>query len=207
MLDFTVLIPVYNTNPAHLLEAVNSVINQSIDRHYGIYIVDDGSDNLETLKMLDYLKSRGCKVFHLTHNMGTSAALNEGHKLIQSEWIAIMGSDDISHRDRFKLQIEHLEKNLDIDVLGTNLFSYYDDDIRRVAKFTSNHDYQPDLKKTDWLTNHGTVFYRNQKVKDAGLYNEGLRRAQDIDLWKRMYLAGNKICNLKDVLYAWRRFR
>lgn len=208
-IDFTVLIPVYNTKPSELIECVYSVhkSNQTIDQDYDIVIVNDCSTSEETLKALEFLKSTlGVHVIHMPENGGTSKALNAGHEFIKTEWIALSGSSDISFKNRFELQVQHLEENPNIDVLGTNLFSFCDWDPFRKPTFTSNHGYTRTLIDSNygWLTNHGTVFYKNKSVKDVGGYTfHG--RGQDVDLWKRMFNAGKKIHTLANVLYAWRR--
>lgn len=213
-IDFSVLIPVYNTKPDELLEAVFSVINQKINQHYKIVIVDDGSDCMDTIGVLEYLKKAGkrgfCEVVvhTLEHNQGTSKALNYGHSIISSEYVAIMGSDDISHPERFAMQTQFL-RGRNIDVLGTQLFSFYRDDMTRKPLFTSSHPLHPTLTNTKdgWMVNHGTVFYKNETVKRFN-YNPEIGRAQDIDLWKRMGKDPNvKFVNLQQTLYAWRRTR
>lgn len=210
MNKLSVLIPVYNTPKAFLLEAVRSVQKQNINIPYEILLVDDGSTKEDTQIALAYLdKQDGVSIHCLGTNMGTSAALNKGHELLTTEYIAIMGSDDISDPNRFKLQMDFIAKNPTIDVVGTNLFSFYDDDIRRTPIFTSSHKAFPTLKDSDygWLVNHGTVIYKNKSVKDVGGYDLGYRRAQDVNLWKRMAQHGKKFANIPQVLYAWRRFR
>lgn len=208
-IDFTVLIPVYNTKAAELIEAVFSVhpTYQDIDQDYSILIVDDGSTNKETLKALEFLKlQKGVSVYHKPENGGTSSALNKGHELIQTEYIAIMGSSDISTSNRFRLQVDHLLKNPDIDVLGTQLYSFKESDCTRKSIYQTSHKYETTLKERTegWLTNHGTVMYKNQSVKDVGGYVLP-GRYQDVDLWKRMSLAGKKIRTLDVVTYAWRK--
>ena len=213
MIDFNVLIPVYNTKPNALIEAVFSVINQKINQHYKILLVDDGSTDTDTLALLDYFQKEGkrgfCEVVvhHLDKNEGTSKALNYGHSILTSEWIAIMGSDDVCHESRFDLQTRFI-KGRKLDVLGTGLFGFKNGDIERKPMFKAVHPVSPTPQNTKdgWMVNHGTVFYRNQAVKDAGHYNPALRRAQDVDLWKRMYAKGNVFFNLQEVLYGWRRY-
>lgn len=216
MKDLTVLIPVYNTKPDHLLEAVFSMINQNINKHYKILLVDDGSKDVDTLAMLNYLANnkRGfCEVdvHFMDRNGGTSAALNKGHELVSTEYIAVMGSDDITDKSRLVLQMEYLEKHPEIDVLGTQLFSFYNDDIRRTVVWTSSHPERPNTNVGDsstlFLVNHGTVIYKNQAVKDVGGYDLGYTRGQDARLWRNMAAAGKTFANLQQVLYAWRRFR
>lgn len=210
MLNFTVLIPVFNTNAHELIECVFSISkkNQTIEQDYDIVLVDDCSDNLETIAALKFCETvYGCKILKTPNNLGCSGALNLGHDYIKTEWIALSGSSDISFPDRLKVQIDHLERNPSIDVLGTNLFSFSDKDVFRKPIFTSNHAYTRTLKDSSygWLTNHGTVVYKNESVKKAGGYDLNYRRAQDVDLWKRMFHLGMKIHTLPNVLYAWRR--
>ena len=183
--------------------------NQTIGK-IPIIVINDGSGNNDTEKALDIINTHGnIRIEYLPYNQGTSAALNKGHELIQTEWIAIMGSDDISHRERLERQFKHLKDHPEVDVLGTNLFSFYDDDFTRKPAFISSHRYTTTLQERTegWLTNHGTVVYRNQAVKDVGGYDITKRRAQDVDLWTRMSNAGKRIHTLPEVLYAWRRFR
>jgi O-antigen biosynthesis protein len=206
MIDFSVLIPVYNTRPDHLLEAFYSILNQTVTRPYKIVIIDDGSTDKGTLFMLQFLRTfPNVNVHTLPENGGTSVALNKGHELIESTYIALMGSDDISHPDRFRLQCDFLDKS-EADVLGANCSSFYSNDIRRKLIWTSQHFPRP-VRKMPHVVNHGTLFYKNQAVKEVGGYKPELRRAQDIDIINRMIGAGKTIRNISDNLYMWRRYK
>jgi glycosyltransferase involved in cell wall biosynthesis len=207
MVDFTVLIPVFNTDPAHLYEAVRSILNQTIDQKFKIVVVDDGSTQISTITAINALRSSNIVIRRLDENGGTSVALNHGHACIDSEYIAIMGSDDISDRNRLASQVDFLKKRPDIDVLGTNLFSFKDNDIYRKPTWISKHAETPSLKTSSYgfLVNHGTVMYKNKSVLDVGGYDVKFKRAQDVNLWSRMAKAGKKFANISPVLYAWRR--
>lgn len=205
MIDFTVLIPVYNTPPLILKEAIGSILNQSHPTNK-ILIVDDGSTEIKTVRCLDEFAENPIITVHtLDKNRGVSHALNVGHSIIDSEYVALMGSDDISHVDRFKKQIKILRSNPKIDVLGTQLSCFYDHDFMRKSIFSSNHKQRP-VPGKGWQTNHGTVIYRNQAVKDVGGYNVDLRKAQDVDLFNKMMAAGKVFFNHHQVLYYWRRY-
>lgn len=207
-MKITVLIPVYNTLPDALIEAVYSIIRQDDFTEHDIVIINDASDNYETLKAIEFLCSvcRRIKLLNLNENSGTAVALNQGHKMVDTEFIAIMGSDDVSHKSRFKIQLDYLKAHPDTDVLGTNLFSYQNDDISRKSLFTSKHLEIPAKSMGNWVVNHGTVIYRKSAVDSVGGYNPTYRRAQDVELWGRMMAAGFKFRNISHVLYAWRRF-
>lgn len=210
-IDLTVLMPVYNTKPAHLIESISSIVNQRNVTPFKILIIDDGSTNAETCKAISSLdRMYDLRPFSsllrtLESNKGTSHALNEGHKIVDTEYVAIMGSDDISDPNRLSKQIAFLQARPDIDVLGTQLFSFKSDDIHRKPLFTSKHPMYPSSIGSGWIVNHGTVIYKQEAVMAAGGYDETKRRGQDIDLWQRMFSAGNRFANLQESLYAWRR--
>lgn len=206
-MKLTCIIPVYNTRPDHLIECVYSILKQDDGIDHDIIIVDDGSENHETLMALKFLLSisRRIKLITLSVNSGTAVALNKGHEHCETEFIAIMGSQDVSDLSRFRVQREYLMLNTEVDVIGTNLFSYMEKDITRKSIFTSSHREKPPTNAGNWVVNHGTVVYRKSAVDSVGGYNGAYRRAQDVELWGRMMAAGFKFANITQVLYAWRK--
>lgn len=156
--------------------------------------------------LVDLQRDERFHIINLKCNQGTSVALNAGHEYIKTEYIAIMGSDDVTHPERFKKQVEFLEKNPKVDVLGAQIKTFYNHDPKRKSIFTSQHQSIPTKKGGPWQTNHGTVMYKNQAVKDVGGYDVEHRRGQDVYLWKKMIEAGKVFRNLSDNLYYWRRF-
>jgi glycosyltransferase involved in cell wall biosynthesis len=199
--EFTVLIPVYNTKASHLQECWQSINSQTLKPKEVIFI-DDGSTNLETIRFLD---SVNATVKTLDRNYGVSHALNVGHGLCSTEWVALQGSDDLSKVNRFEKQAAFIELKPNIDCLGTQIHAFYDHDPKRKSIFTSQHKAIPKAGR-GWQTNHGTVMYRNSVIKEIGGYNVDLRRAQDIELFNRLMVAGKKLYNLHDTLYYWRRY-
>lgn len=207
MIDFIVVVPIFNTCPDHLLECVTSILNQTIEVEFKIDLLNDGSDNTETIRMIKYLsKNKRINVINLKENVGESAALNYYHKITTQKYIAICDSDDVMDKNKLKLQVEWLENNPETDVLSTNLFAFDNSDITRKELFKTYHDIYCEPANNFWIANHGTVIYKNRSVKDAGGYNENIRSGQDTDLWKRMYENECKFQCLPDILYAWRRY-
>lgn len=204
-MKLTVLIPVFNTKSHQLLESVYCIMNQDDGIKHDVIIIDDGSTSTDTLQSLMLISQiYDVKIIYLPKNSGTSIALNEGHSHVKTEYVAIMGSDDVCSLSRFRLQTAYLAENKDVDVLGTNLFSFKDNDIQRKSIFTSRHEEIPDTSKS-WVVNHGTVIYRNSAVLEIGGYDVNFKRGQDVNLWKRMIEAGYVFRNLPQVLYGWRR--
>jgi glycosyltransferase involved in cell wall biosynthesis len=211
-IDFTAIIPVFNTKPAHLIEAASSLLHQIGYLNFPIILVDDGSTDPGTLQALEGLNTKPrVKTFRIEKNRGTSVALNVGTQIAATPWVLIMGSDDISHASRVIRQVKYLEKHPETDVLGTNLYAFYDDDPERKAAFFTHHKEkpQPRISGRDhryWLVNHGTTIYKKEKAEAVGGYTKP-GRGQDVDLWQRMHQNGCIFRNLTESLYGWRRFR
>jgi len=208
-MKFSCLIPVFNTLPHHLFEAINSVVNQTVKPNE-IVVIDDGSDSKKTIAALAAaVDIYGIKLYRLETNQGISAALNFGIDKCQYDWIARMDADDISFPDRFEKQIKFLKKNPNTDVLGTSLFFFRNNDPWRKQFDVSIRDscfFDPNFKpKWYWCVNHGTAMYQKgifSKVK----YNVNIKRGQDVHLWADILRAGFTIRNIPDILYAYRRF-
>ena len=204
--------PVYNTKPDHFVEALACVFGQdsgltSLEK---VIIIDDGSTNediKEILRTFSSFFTSFIQLIRIEHE-GTSAALNAGHALVKTEYVALMGSDDVCDKSRFRLQMEYLKRHPETDVLGTNLFAFWDDDITRKPIFTTHGTEIATPMGGDkrWVVNHGTVIYRNSAVLGAGGYNLP-GRAQDVELWSRMLAKGYVFRNITQVICGWRRYR
>lgn len=213
------IIPVFNTDPLHLMEAVNSVIYQNGVESPLIIIVDDGSTNKETLRLLNDLEWHELAlVFKHDTNKGTASAFNTAHEFIENvrerenliEHVFLMGSSDISHPDRFRLQLDYLKKHPETDVLGTGLGAFYDNEkLFRKTAYTLVHPEKPELRTPPqnkyFIVNHGTVCYKQSAVMAVGGYDPAFRRAQDVNLWGRMYENKAVFRNIPQILYAHRR--
>ena len=88
-----------------------------------IIVVKDGplTDALESI--LDDYKSRWNNLFTivpLKENKGLGLDLNAGIEISRNELIARMDADDISEKDRCRLQLEEFEKDPALDIVGTS---------------------------------------------------------------------------------------
>ncbi|MBQ8635186.1 glycosyltransferase family 2 protein [bacterium] len=89
----SIIIPVFNTNPKYIQEAIDSALNQTY-KNIEIIVVNDGSKNKETLEYLNNYKNENVKIIH-QENMGISTARNTGIEKAQGEYILPLDSDDI----------------------------------------------------------------------------------------------------------------
>lgn len=115
----TALIPSYNR--AHLLpRAIRSVLNQTRPP-YEIIVVDDGSVD-DTREQVAAFGDQIRYVFQ--ENAGSAVARHNGMLLAQTEWVALLDSDDIWNPD-------HLERISDAIAATDGRANYYFSDTQR----------------------------------------------------------------------------
>ena len=91
MAKVSVIIPCYNQG-AYLNEAVESILAQSY-RDFEIIVVNDGSTDEETNRLLSGYDRQQTRVLH-TENQGLSSARNNGIREAQGEYILPLDADD-----------------------------------------------------------------------------------------------------------------
>lgn len=212
-MQYSVLMSVYaKENPAYLRAALYSMAHQTVPPQE-IVLVCDGklTDDLETVLeevLEDKEMSDRLQLVRLEKNSGLGAALNEGLKHCSFEWIARMDSDDISVKDRCRMQLEYIGRHPQIDALSGTLAEFSGDALEEdEAKKTvmsykkvpkSRDEIEAYIRKRNPL-NHPCVMFRKSSVLRVGSY-QPCPLFEDYDLWVRMYQDGAKMSNLDDVL-------
>lgn len=90
MVDFTVVIPLYNKE-TYIERAVQSVLAQTV-QNFEIIIVDDGSTD-ESMKRVIKIADPRIQIIQQS-NLGASAARNRGIEAAHSDLIAFLDADD-----------------------------------------------------------------------------------------------------------------
>jgi glycosyltransferase involved in cell wall biosynthesis len=103
-----IVMPVYNTQTSFLKEAILSVVkSQTYKGQLWLIIVDDGSTDPKTVKMLESCKEQNDNVIlhRMKQNSGLPTALNTGIQIALSrkcDFIARMDADDLSVPERIE---------------------------------------------------------------------------------------------------------
>ena len=114
----SVIIPVYNTEKKFILECLDSIANQSLDKKdIEIIIVDDCSKSQETIKIVNNLslkdnyKGISLKIIKHEKNKWVAQARITGAKNSKGEYLVFLDSDDL-------IKLQHLhESKQDHDLL------------------------------------------------------------------------------------------
>lgn len=117
----SIILSVHNSE-TYLAECLKSLVSQSY-RNIEILAMEDKStdSSLQILKKFNknYKKIRA---YRNIKRYGIVMTLNRLLKKARGEYIAFMDSDDLSHKDRMKKQLEFLLKNPNVVALGTQSY-------------------------------------------------------------------------------------
>ena len=199
-LRITVLVAVYNGLP-HVQGAVESVLGQTYGG-FELIIVDDGSTDGTAEYLADITDSR-VRVIRVDH-VGLTQALVVGMGEARGELIARQDADDISIPERLQIEVDYLDANPDVAVVGT-CYTVIDQTGRALfdRKLPTGDAIREAMQRRHGPLAHGSVLMRKEVVESVGTYRPEFRYAQDLDLWLRI-AENHKIENIPLYLYEWR---
>lgn len=199
----SVILPVYN-GERFLKEAIESILNQSFS-NFELFIINDGSID-SSLAIINSFQDDRIIVIN-QQNRGLAAALNVGISKSSGKYIARMDADDISMYNRFKTQVDYLEKNTDISVLS-GAVDYIDQNGKTLGRsfpVTYERIMNDMLFLVGCIVNHPAVMIRKEDLDMIGEYSELIgERFEDYQLWIRFINKGFKIKNLSEILLQYR---
>src|SRR5688572_18649710 len=201
----SVLVPVYNAE-RYLAEAMDSILAQTF-ADFEVIAVDDGSKDRSREILEDYAKRDGRVKVISRANTGIVGALNDGLSASRGELIGRMDSDDVALPERFAKQVEFLDANPDVILVGARVTMIDPEGwpIGDMATVGHGHDVIEDaLLGGGWPIVHPTVIMRRGALLRVGGYQEGTFPNEDHDLFLRLAEIG-KLENLRDTLLHYRR--
>ncbi|MEH7239560.1 glycosyltransferase, partial [Bacillus sp. JJ1562] len=122
-----------------------------------------------------------------------------------TEYIARMDADDISLPNRFLEQVEFLDNNSNVSVVGSWAYQINDYGEVKNTRYTpiKNEDIRKLILKASPMI-HPTVMFRKEDIMSLGGYNIKYRYAQDYDLWFRCLSNGLELHNIGKPLLEYR---
>ena len=100
----SVLLPVYNTRPEHLREAIDSILAQTF-ADFELLILNDCSTNADVEEVVKSYTDPRIVYAVNERNLGISPSRNRLLDMAQGEYLAVMDHDDISLPERFEKQV------------------------------------------------------------------------------------------------------
>ena len=193
----SVIIPSYNRFE-YLLQAVESVLNQTYD-NIEIIIVNDES---EDPRYKTHTFPKNCKVIHVNREKiegGPGSIRNYGTKEATGKYIAFLDADDIWNAEKLKKQVSIMEKkNLSITHTSYVILDKNNNANIRLAK---NLDYKKLLKSCD--VGLSTVMIKKNLFSKKNKFSN-LKTKEDYVLWLLLTKGGYIFYPIKEILTSWR---
>jgi glycosyltransferase involved in cell wall biosynthesis len=195
----SVIIPVFNSSST-IEKSLSSVIRElkSNQLEWEIIVIDDGSIDDPNVLIRKVLKEENCEKnikYIKQENRGVADARNVGLKLAKGDLIAFNDSDDEWLEGKLKAQLEILESDKNIDMVGVkhgNPVSYTNEHEIEYISFNKM------LIKARFPT-PGVLFYRTLLQK-VGYFPANRRNAEDLVFFYKMTFYGK--CVLMKEIYT-----
>jgi glycosyltransferase involved in cell wall biosynthesis len=204
----SIVIPAYNVAP-YIAETLDSVFAQTYT-NYEIIVVNDGSPDTEEfeqaiapyLNRIRYLKQE---------NLGASVARNAGVKAARGEFIAFLDADDLWLPNYLDAQMKFIRaRGADLVCADATMFGALETEGQSYMTVLMNDAPASDdvsfLQLVDarrCLITSGIVA-RRERLLEVGLFDPGLRTAQDFDMWLRLALSGAHLSYQRQALLKYR---
>jgi len=201
-MKYCVIMSIYkNDKLENVKEALDSLYNQTLKADIFIKIDGNVDKDLESFLKNQYQIGRIKYLDKIKENKGLAVSLNELIKEVLNrnyKYIFRMDADDISNVDRFKKQIEFMERNRDIDICGTFIEEFGEGvEYKKIVKYPLTHQKMFDFFKKRVPLAHVSVCFRRSFFEKAGLYPEsGHITNEDTLMWLKGFKNGCKFANI-----------
>ena len=112
----SVLMPVYNTRPEYLREAMDSILSQTFTDFEFLILNDCSTDPQVEAVVKSYTDPRIVYVVN-ERNLGISGSRNRLLDMAKGEYLAVMDHDDISLPERLEKEINFLDTHPEVGLL------------------------------------------------------------------------------------------
>ena len=189
MKKVSILMPMYNSEK-YIKESIDSILNQDY-KNFELIIVDDGSRD-SSVKIVEKYNDSRIILYKNIENKGLPYTRNKLLNLSSGEYIALLDSDDIALKNRIKTQVEFLEKNKNIDIVGSSAIIFGKYKIEKSSKvITGIENIKCNLIFRNCMIN-STVMMRKEFIKKNNLsYRNECMVCQDYSFFADASLVGN----------------
>ncbi|WP_158806334.1 glycosyltransferase [Acidisoma sp. L85] len=198
----SIIMPVFNTPQAWLIEALESVRAQWCSR-WELICVDDGSAASHVLPILrGYAKiDERIRILQSPHNVGTAKATNFGLRAAKYDYVVFMDHDDYLEPHAIWRLIRAVQKSK-ADLLYSDEV-VTSDSIEHILDIRARPAFSYDYYLSHPYFVH-LVCVKREIAYRVGGWNEELAISADVDFVLRVIEHANTVAHVPSVLYRWR---
>lgn len=193
-----IVVPVFNTEPAFLREAVSSALAQTIP--VDVVLVDDCSTDEATVRVLEELAdTTAVRLIRHAENGGPGLALNTGVEAMDVPYVFALGSDDWVEPTYAQLASGVLDRRPEISLVTTDIQCFGASDAVESTGGAPNG-------VVDILFDNiipGISVFRREDWVDVGGFAD-LRWSEDYDFWVRVLSRGGRSAGVSPAQYHYR---
>jgi glycosyltransferase involved in cell wall biosynthesis len=199
----SIVMPVFNA-AAYVNEAIQSILDQT-HSFFELIIINDGSTDATT-EIINGFSDHRIRLYSNETNRGIVYSLNLGIEKSNGKYIARMDADDIAFNNRIEKQVQFLEANPEVILLGSGIIELNQE---AVVASRPNQITTDEQIKINLLTNvsfyHPTVMIRSSVLKENPLlrYDPNQPHIEDYDFWIKLIPFG-KFANIQEPLLYYR---
>lgn len=192
----SVIMPCYNDGK-YIMEAIDSIVKQTY-QNWELIIVDDGSDDEETKRIINEIQNPKIKVFHTEH-LRPAGARNYGIQKAEGTYILPVDSDDRIHEEYMEKAVKMIESNPRIGVVycKAELFG-------EKSGSWNLPDYSFKHMLLDNIVFVTALFYKSDWEKVGGFKTSMAQGMEDYDFWLSILGLEREICQIPEVLFYYR---
>ena len=213
--EIDVLMPIHNSEKKLLIKSLESIFLQNI--RVRLICILNGMSKEKNAEYISLLNKFKCDIL-ISPYKGIACSLNFAISFIKAPYIARQDDDDLSHKNRFKIQKDFLEKN-NCDVVGTNIilvdkkdnvigkrtFPQSDYNCKRQLIYKTCFCHPSIMMKKEFLLNNK---YPNLSSEDYALWIKAHEKNIYNNLKEELYFYrrhSNQITNQKNITYLYLR--
>ena len=199
--EISIIMPVHNAEK-FLRKSIESLLNQEC-RNFELLIIDDMSRDSSRKIISEYEDDR-VLFFSNKKNEGVAKSLNRLIKHARGKYIVRMDADDISVTNRLDLQLEFMERNEEVGILGgqISMIDEAGEIVGNNSRFPLEHRAIAKELMYRCPIAHPTYFVRKKVYQELGGYSN--RPAEDYDFLLRALSRNVKFANLPEIILFYR---
>lgn len=201
----SIIMPLYNAEN-YVRQAIDSILQQSF-LDFELLIADDGSTDNSKKIVEEYTDAR-IKKFYFDNNQGVVVVTNFLFEQCKGKYIAVQDADDWCTKDKILKQVNVLNEQIDIGIVGTS-YCYTKQDGKLMQTFINKMSHDDILKyinENQYLPfASATVMFRSEILQQTGNFRNYFNRigAGDFDWFYRL-IFNFKAVVINDVCYYYR---
>lgn len=192
----SVIMPCYNDGK-YIVEAIESIKKQTY-KNWELIIIDDGSDDVETVNIINSIKNDKITVLHTNH-LRPAGARNFGIEHAKGKYILPVDSDDIIDPTYMGKAVDIIESDKHIGVV----YCYADLFGEKNGRWNLP-DYSFEHMLLDNVVFVTALFYKEDWEKVGGFNTKMEAGMEDYDFWLSILALNKKIYQIPEVLFHYR---